>query len=292
MDWFEEAYHPRWRQRIRVERVVHRERSAFQDILVFDSVDFGRVLVLDGVLQTTERDEFVYHEMMAHVPLLAHGRAREVLIVGGGDGGVLEEVLKHPGVERAVMVELDPRVVEVSRSFLPSIGGGAFDDPRSEIRFEDGAAFVAAGERRFDVIIVDSTDPVGPSEELFHEAFYAACKRCLRPGGVLVNQSGNAWGEERTLWRTVHGLRRHFAAVDFYGSAPPTYFSGLFTHGFASDDPATLALDASELTRRGVPAGLRYYAPAVHVAAFAHPPWLEQVVARPDPPPATFTIGS
>ena len=279
MAWFEETYHPRWRQRIEIERVVHQSRSAYQDILVFDSVDFGRVLALDGVLQTTERDEFVYHEMLTHVPLMAHGAAQDVLIIGGGDGGALEEVLKHESVERVVMVELDPEVVEVCRQYLPSISGAAFEDPRTELRFADGVKYVEAAAERFDVIIVDSTDPIGPGEVLFGEAFYAACRRCLRPGGVLVNQTSNAFGEEFILRDAQHRLRRQFAAADFYLAAPPTYFGGLFTFGFATDDTSKLHPTPERLAERALPPGLRYYSPSMHAAAFVHPPWLEQAVA-------------
>lgn len=278
MAWFEETYHPRWRQRIEIERVVHEARTEHQDVLVFDSVDFGRILVLDGVLQTTERDEFVYHEMLTHVPLMAHGAAREVLIIGGGDGGTLEEVLKHQGVERALMVELDPAVVEVCRRYLPGIAGAAFDDARTELRFGDGVRYVEETAERFDVIIVDSTDPVGPGEVLFGEAFYRACRRCLRPGGVLVNQSGNAFGEEFIVRDAQHRLRRQFAAADFYVAAPPTYFGGLFTFGFATDDREKLHPAPERLAGRAPPAGLGYYSPAMHAAAFVHPPWLEAAV--------------
>jgi len=279
MAWFEETYHPRWRQRIAIERVVHQARTEYQDLMVFDSVDFGRVLVLDGVLQTTERDEFVYHEMLAHVPLMAHGAARDVLIIGGGDGGTLEEVLKHPGVERALMVELDPGVVEACRHYLRGIAKGAFEDPRTELLFADGVEYVRETTARFDVIIVDSTDPVGPGEVLFGEAFYAACRRCLRPGGVLVNQSGNAFGEEHHVRAAQHRLRRQFAAADYYLAAPPTYFGGPFTFGLATDDASRLGLGPEPLAARPLPSGLRYYSPAMHAAAFVHPPWLDDAVA-------------
>lgn len=278
MAWFEETYHPRWRQLIEIERVVHQARTGYQDVLVFDSVDFGRVLVLDGVLQTTERDEFVYHEMLAHVPLMAHAAARDVLIVGGGDGGTLEEVLKHQGVERVVLVELDPAVVEVCRQYLPSIAGAAFEDPRTELRFADGVAYVEQTAARFDVVIVDSTDAVGPGEVLFGEAFYRACRRCLRPGGVLANQTGNAFGEEHRVRDAQHRLRRQFAAADYYLAAPPTYFGGPFTFGFATDDGDKLGQAPERLAERALPPDLRYYSPAMHTAAFVHPPWLEAAV--------------
>jgi spermidine synthase len=279
MEWFEETFHPRWRQRIRMEKVLHRERSAFQELLVFESADFGRVLALDGVLQTTERDEYIYHEMICHVPLLAHGAARHVLIIGGGDGGTLEEVLKHRGVERATLVELDPAVIEVSRRWLPEISRGAFDDPRSEIVIGDGVRYVRESDRRFDVVIVDSTDPMGPGEALFGQSFYDDCRRCLRPGGVFVNQTGSTVGEEPALRAAQRRLRATFSVVDFYSAALPTYLGGPFTFSFASDDPARRGTSAAELRARGCPRGLRHYSPEVHVAAFAHPAWLNEIAA-------------
>ena len=279
MKWFEESLHGRWRQRLRIERVLHRGQSGFQDLLVFENGDFGRVLVLDGVVQTTEADEFVYHEMLVHVPLMAHGRAREVLIIGGGDGGTLREVLKHGSVERATMIELDPAVVDVAAEHLPALSAGAFDDPRSEVLFEDGVRFVAATERTFDAIIIDSTDPIGPGEVLFTEDFYRDCRRRLRPGGVLANQSGNLFGEHVHLDATQARLRAVFPAVGLYRAAVPTYFGGDFTFGLASDDRAILELGPDDLAARPLPAGLRQYSPATHLAAFVHPPWLQALLA-------------
>jgi spermidine synthase len=279
MEWFEEACHARWRQRIRMETVLHRQQSALQDLLVFESADFGRVLVLDGMLQTTERDEYIYHEMISHVPLLAHGSARQVLIIGGGDGGTLEEVLKHPAVERATLVELDPAVIEVSRRWLPEISRGAFDHPRSEIVIADGVQYVRETDRRFDVIIVDSTDARGPGEVLFGRSFYDLCHRCLEPGGVFVNQTGSTFGEEPALRPAQRRLRASFVEVDFYTVSLPTYLGGPFTFSFASDDSAKRGRSLAELRARECPPGLRHYAPEVHVAAFAHPPWLSQIAA-------------
>jgi spermidine synthase len=241
---------------------------------VFENPTLGRVLVLDGIVQISERDEFIYHEMMAHVPLVAHGGTREVLIIGGGDGGTLEEVLKHPGVERAVMVELDSRVVEIARTHLPDVSRGAFDDPRSELIFSDGAAFVAETERRFDVILIDSTDPTGPGEVLFSRDFYANCRRSLRPGGILVAQSGNP-SIEQDRYRQCYGrLSKVFADAGFYLSSVPTYMGGPFAFAWASDDTAKRFLTAARLAERWCPPGLRCYSPEVHAAAFVLPPWL------------------
>src|SRR3546814_15690 len=189
-DWFAETLYRGVQTRLKVDEVLYEGKSEHQHLVLFENSDFGRVLILNGVIQTTERDEFVYHEMLAHLPILAHGAAAKVLVIGGGDGGMLEEVLKHRMVERAVLVEIDVAVIDFSKQHLRSICGDAFDNPRTEVVVDDGVNFVAATDERFDVIISDSTDPIGPGEVLYTERYYAACKRCLTPGGVLVTQNG------------------------------------------------------------------------------------------------------
>jgi spermidine synthase len=278
MAWFEETYHRHWRQRIEIERVVHRERTAYQDLIIFESADFGRVLVLDGIVQVTERDEFIYHEMLSHVPLMAHGQVRNVLIIGGGDGGTLREVLKHPDVETVTMVELDPAVVASCKAHMPAVGGGCYDDPRARVLFADGVRFVAETAERFDAIIVDSTDEIGPGEELFGEAFYADCRARLRSGGVLACQAGNPFGELDRLAAKCRRLAAVFADAGIYTAAVPTYAGGLFAFAFASDDPAKRSLGSGQLGARALPPRLRQYTPAVHVAAFVHPPWLAAAI--------------
>ncbi len=275
MDWFEERLWPDWAQRIRVREVLYRSTTAHQDLIVFESPAWGRVLALDGVVQTTTMDEFVYHEMLVHVPLLAHGHAEEVLIVGGGDGGCLREVLRHPGVRRVTQVEIDASVIELCKRFLPSLSDGAFDDPRAEIVIADGAAFARETARTFDVAIVDSTDPLGPGEVLFSEAFYRDLRARLRPGGVMTTQCGNPVMRPDELENALARQRAAgFALVDYYFAAVPTYVGGNMALGFATDDLESRRLDAADLAARGVPAGLRYYTPEMHVASFAHPAWL------------------
>ncbi len=274
MAWFEEIYHPHWRQRLAVERVLLERHTGLQDVLIFENATLGRVLVLDGIVQASERDEFIYHEMMTHVPIVAHGAAQDVLIIGGGDGGALEEALKHPALARVTLVELDPGVVEIARAWLPSIHRGAFDDPRAELIFTDGVAFVAGSDRQFDVIVLDTTDPMGAGETLFTETFYADCRARLRPGGILVGQSGNPVTEPERFRACGERLGRVFADSSFLLSAVPAYLGGPFVFAWGSDDPAKRRLSAAELAARPYPAGLRCYTPAVHAAAFVHPPWL------------------
>lgn len=279
-EWFTETLHPWIAQRLRVDRVLFRDKTEHQDLIIFENERFGRVLTLDGVVQTTEGDEFVYHEMMAHVPIMAHGQARRVLIIGGGDGGMAREVLKHKAVERLVMVEIDRGVVDMSREHLPSLSAGAFDDPRLDLVIADGAKFVAETEQRFDVIIVDSTDPIGPGEVLFTAEFYAGCKRCLTPGGIMVTQNGVPALQGWEVTNSYRRLGQSFADVGFYVAAIPTYQGGFMAMGWASDDAAKRRHDAATIEARFAPLGIatRYYAPAIHQACFALPRFMADLL--------------
>ena len=212
-NWLNETLYPDWGQRFRVLRELARVRSEYQDIQVIETASHGRVLVLDGAIQITEADEFVYQEMLAHVPLLAYGAARRVLIIGAGDGGVLRRVLQHRTVEQAVMVEIDGEVIRLCREHLPGIGGDAWTDRRAQVIVGDGIAHVAdAAPGSYDVIIVDSTDPVGVGEALFTDAFYADCARVLSPAGLVVNQSGVPFMQPDELRETSRRRARAFPA--------------------------------------------------------------------------------
>ena len=283
--WFTELLHEEelgqgWTQQIRVDDVLFEGRSEFQDILIFENGFFGRVLVLDGVIQTTERDEAFYHEMLAHVPILAHGGVSDVLIVGGGEGGALREVLRHP-VRTATMVDIDGMVIEKSREYLPNLSSGAFEDPRTNLLVGDGIRFVAeAGDDAYDVIIVDSTDPIGPGEVLFAEAFYADCRRILRPGGIVVTQNGVVFFQGESVTNTHRRLLPHFADVTFYLTTTPTYGGGYMALGWASDDAGLRDVDEAVLAERLARTGIetRYYSPGVHRAAFALPPYIAALI--------------
>lgn len=285
--WFTELLHEEelgqgWTQQIRVDKVLYEGKSDFQDIFIFESGFFGKVLVLDGVIQTTERDEPFYHEMMAHVPILAHGAVGDVLIVGGGDGGALREVLRHAGVRSATMVDIDGEVIDRSREFLPSLSNGAFEDPRTTLLVGDGIKFAAdAPDRSYDLIIVDSTDPVGPGEVLFTEAFYADCKRILRADGIVVTQNGVVFFQGESVTNTHARLTPLFNDATFYLTATPTYGGGFMALGWASDDASLRDVSEATLAERFAAAGLttRYYTPALHKAAFALPPYVRELIA-------------
>ncbi len=282
--WFEETLYPSWGQRFRVLREIARVRSEFQEIVIFDTDSHGRVMALDGAVQITERDEFVYQEMLAHVPLLAHGDARRVLIIGAGDGGVLRRVLQHRCVELATMVEIDGEVIRLAREHLPAIGGGAWEDARAKIVVGDGIAHVAqAAAASVDVIIVDSTDPAGVGEVLFSDAFYRDCARVLTPDGIIVNQCGVPFMQPDELRDTTARRRRAFKHVGAYVVAVPTYVGGLMTLGWASNGVAIDAPSTSEIARRADQAGVTgttsYWTPEVHAASFRLPPYIARTLA-------------
>lgn len=270
---FVETLHAEYGQLFKVDRVIYREVTEHQDLVIFENAIFGRVLALDGAIQTTERDNHIYHEMLVHVPILAHGEARNVLIVGGGDGGCLREVVRHP-IDKVTMVDLDRTVIELSKEYLPSLSNGAFDDPRLDLVIADGKAFVGETDQRFDIIIVDSTDPVGPGEALYSPEFYAGCQRCLTSGGVMVTQNGVPLVQPDEVRDSHRALTALFSDVSFYLVPVPSYTGGALAVGWATDDDALRRTGLDSIAGRYAAAGLdtRYYSPPIHTASFALPP--------------------
>ncbi len=279
--WINETLYPDWGQRFRVRRELARVSSEFQDIVVFESFSHGRVMVLDGVIQITEADEFVYQEMLVHVPLLAHGAVRNVLIIGAGDGGVLARVLQHRSVEHAVMVEIDGEVIRLSKQFLGSISGAAWSDPRAEVIIGDGIDHVRrAAAASVDAIIVDSTDPVGVGEVLFTEEFYENCARILTPRGVVVNQCGVPSMQAEELRDSARRRRKFFVGATVYVAAVPTYVGGLMALGWAAKDATLAEIPAATIRGRAEAAGIlgttQYWTPEIHAGAFNLPPYISR----------------
>ena len=278
--WIEETFHPHWRVRLEADKILHEVKTDHQHLVIFENATWGTVLMLDGVCQLTTSDEFVYHEMMAHVPLMALKAPRRVLVVGGGDGGVMREVLKHPSVEKATLCEIDRSVVDLSLAHYPQIAGGCFDDPRCDLVIADGLKYVAGTSEKFDAIIVDSSEPIGPSAVLHTPEFFADCRRALRDGGIFVTQNGLPFLFPDHLSGTTRALGGLFARVAPYMCTQPCYFGGPFALNWASDDASHLDVSVKKLTRRRDKRGIetRYWTPAVQVAAFALPRYAEKVV--------------
>ncbi len=271
-----------FRMSYQVDKVLYETHTEHQHLVLFEQPFFGKMLMLDGATQITKRDEFIYQEMMAHVPLFAHGSAREVLIIGGGDCGIAEEVLKHNTVKHVTQVEIDPAVIAFSKEHFPEFTKPVFADRRFESVIGDGMQYVARTAKRFDVIIVDSTDPQGPGKVLFSQKFYRACKRCLHKNGVVVTQSGVPMLQPRELTSSVAEFRRLFADGTCYIAAIPTYIGGHMAMGWASDDSQLRRTSVKTLAARYRKAGnfsTQYWTPEVHAAAFALPRFIAELVA-------------
>lgn len=275
--WWTEQQTADLRLDLRCAAVVERRRSRYQEIAIYDTLQYGRLLALDDMVMTTIGDEFVYHEMLVHPAVTACPRPERVLIVGGGDGGAVRELCRHPGVRQIVLAELDAEVVDVCRRHLPEISG-CLDDPRVEVRIGDAVDFVAgAADGAFDVILIDSPDPIGPAAALFGPEFYADCARVLAPHGVLAAQSESPYVFPKALRQVQSSMRAHFPRVGLYWAAIPTYPSGMWTFSIASHGTA---LQGAE-TLPHLPT--RYWSPEVQRAAFAVPPFVREVLAGDAP---------
>jgi spermidine synthase len=271
---FTEYYHGRTGLVIGKGKTLFSEQSPFQQVEVFESDTWGNVMTIDGIVMLSERDEFVYHEMLVHVPMFAHPDPRHVLIIGGGDGGSAREVLRHDCIERVDMVEIDEAVIRASRLHMPSVGD--FNDPRLVLTIGDGIAFLKRKTAAYDVIIVDGSDPVGPAEGLFNRSFYEDCRRALKPDGIVVAQTDSPWlARFPKTAGALFGIHRElFSCSRAYLSFIPLYPTGMFTMAWASlgVDPVSdesMMRVHERLTR--YPHALRYYNEDVHRAAFTLP---------------------
>ena len=273
--WFAELPFARMSTRLLVDQLIHHERGE-QDVLVFETMAFGRVLALDGVIQVTSGDEHIYHETMAHMPMIVRGRSGRVLIIGGGDGGIAREVLRQPGLAALTMVEIDAVVIETCRTHMSEISAGAFDDPRLELIIADGSRFVAeAAPRSFDVIIVDSTDPEGQGAVLFTEEFYAACHKALNWDGIMISQNGMPLLQSGDVTSAFANLRSAFGdeRVSACAITVPSYTGGKMLLGLSSGagfdmpDRETLLLNTKAL-----PSGAKFLTGESFLGTFALDP--------------------
>jgi len=276
--WIDEAYQGIVRTGFRLKRRLFKGRSPFQTVEVVETAGHGRLLLIDGMTMVSERDEFVYHEMIAHVPLFVHPRPRRVLVIGGGDGGTVREVLRHKSVERCVLVEIDALVVETSRRYLPRVAG-KLSDRRCEVRVEDGVRFAAETRERFDVVIVDSTEPFGPAKELFGPKFYKDVRRILTEDGLVVSQAGSPFYEIGTVRNLARILKPIFPVTDAYLFTNLTYPGGLWAFAFASKGPRPVK-DFKPARVKAAKLPLRWYDADVHAGAFALPVFLKRALGR------------
>ncbi len=276
--WFSERHTQNVKLSIKVDRQLYTCQSDYQRIDVFESREFGRFLALDGYMMLTERDEYIYHEMITHVPMAVHPNVRDVLVIGAGDGGVIRELARYPEIKRIDMVEIDPLVIEVCREYLPQTAC-RFSDPRLSIHIEDGLRFIRTKENEYDLIIVDSTDPFGPGEGLFTREFYGNCYKALREDGIMVNQHESPFYEEdaRACQRAHKRIVESFPISKVYQAHIPTYPSGHWLFGFASKKYHPVHdLDATAWNLRGIKT--RYYNSRLHTGCFALPSYVEELL--------------
>ena len=272
--WVEEEHEGCLRLCYRVRERLFSATSEHQHVEIVDTEGFGRVLLTDSIAQVSERDEFVYHEMIAHVPLFVHPAARQVLVIGGGDGGTVREVLRHHSVARCRLVEIDPVVIEACRAHIPWTAA-TLDDPRCELTIEDGVRFVRETDEKFDVVLVDSGDPLGPAEPLFGAGFYRDIRRVLSDDGIIVSQAGSPFygkADQQSLLRIMAGL---FPRVHLYNYSNLLYPGGLwsFVYGSRGDHCPVADVDASRVRR--LAGSFSYYGRGVHRSAFVHPAFQE-----------------
>ena len=280
-DWYTEEHRGMTRLGLRVEERLHDETTPYQRIEIYRTPFFGNLMTLDGLVMFTERDEFVYHEMLVHVPLCAHPDPKQVLVIGGGDCGCVREALRHPGVERVVQCEIDQRVTELSREYF-EWPAATLQDPRAEFLFADGVRYIEEHADSFDVIIIDSTDPIGPAVGLFTPDFYRATRRALRSGGICTAQTESPHWDPRLVGDIQAAMREAFQYVDLYLGHIPTYPSGTWSWSFASQDRRWDEPFDRERADR-IAADSRYYNAELHRAAFALPNFVREAVEGGDP---------
>lgn len=264
---------------IQKKEKVYAEKSEFEEIEIYDTYSFGKMLVIDGIIQTTERDNFIYHEMLCHTPLFYHPNPKKVLIIGGGDGGALREVLKHP-IEEVCMVEIDNKVIEVCKKYMPSLSDGAFESEKLNLTIDDGKEFIKKHKKYFDVIIMDLSDPAGPAEELITEKFYQDVKEALTENGVISIQSGSFEYQPTEVATIYKRVKNVFGSVKAHKAVVPTYQGGEFSFIMAAKFDLNI-VTKKEINNRfnelNLP-NLKYYTPEIHFASAVLPKYLQDIL--------------
>jgi spermidine synthase len=271
--WFTEKQTKSFGITAKINKTLHTEQTEFQKLDMVETEEFGNMLILDGMVMTTQKDEFVYHEMVAHIPLFTHPNPENVLVVGGGDGGVIREVLKHPSVKKATLVEIDGKVIEYSKKYLPEIAG-ELENPRVDVKVDDGFMHIAQSENVYDVIMVDSTEPVGPAVNLFTKGFYAGISKALKEDGIFVAQTDNPWFTPELITNVQSDVKEIFPIVKLYIANIPTYPSGMwtFTLGSKKHDPLEVAEERFHEIET------KYYTKELHKAAFVLPKFVQDLI--------------
>jgi spermidine synthase len=276
--WYTETYNDNLGLTFKIKGTLHCEQSEFQKVEVIETEAYGKMLLLDGLVMTTEKDEFFYHEMISHIPMLSHANPERVLVVGGGDGGTVREVLKHPSVKEIVLCEIDGAVIEVSKKYLPSIAG-KLDDSRVTINVEDAIEYMKRQSKNFDVILIDSTDPMGPGEGLFTEEFYTNVKNALKDGGVMAAQSESPILNQKELGLVSTLLKKVFPIVKTYIAPVPTYPGSFWSWTFCSETVNPLEIK-NETNAEVIEKQAKFYNRDIHKSVFALPNFVRNIVKQ------------
>ncbi|MFA1643058.1 polyamine aminopropyltransferase [Chryseomicrobium imtechense] len=274
-NWYTEKQTENFGIMMKINKTLHVEQTEWQFLEMAETAEWGNMLFLDGMVMTSQKDEFVYHEMVAHVPLFTHPNPENVLVVGGGDGGVIREVMKHPKVKKATLVDIDGKVIEYSKKYLPEIAG-ELDNPRVEVIVGDGFMHIAKSENEYDVIMVDSTEPMGPAVDLFTKGFYAGIHKALKEDGLFVAQSDNPWFKADLIKQVQSDVKEIFPITKLYTANIPTYPSGLwcFTIGSKKHDPLNVPAEQFH------DIDTKYYTKELHTAAFVLPKFVKDLAGE------------
>ncbi|AAM67767.1 polyamine aminopropyltransferase [Buchnera aphidicola] len=271
-----EKLHRHVGQYFSIDKILYQKKNKYHDIIIFQNSIMGRIMAIDGVVQTTEKDEFIYHEMLTHVPIFYHGLIKNVLIVGGGDGGILREICRHKSIENITMVEIDLNIIDLCKQFFPKHNNNAYKDPRLKIVIDNGLNFVQKTKEKFDLIISDSTDPIGCGKDLFLSDFYFHCKNCLVKNGIFVGQNGVFFLQKNDINQSYKNLKKNFHDVSFYQATIPSYYGGTMMFSWGTDNIDFRQINIKNLEKRIKDKKLtfNYYNSNIHISSFYLPQYI------------------
>ncbi|QCI18198.1 polyamine aminopropyltransferase [Buchnera aphidicola (Aphis nasturtii)] len=259
-----------------IDKMLYQEKNKHHDIKIFNNSVMGKMMTIDDIVQTTEKDEFIYHEMLSHIPIFSHGDIKDVLIIGGGDGGILRELCRHKNINNITMVEIDINIINLCKKYFPKHSNNAYEDPRLKLIIDDGLHFVKKTTNKFDLIISDSTDPIGPGKNLFISEFYLYCKKILKKNGIFVAQNGISFFQKDEIVSTYKNLKKYFYDTSFYQAAIPSYYGGTMMFAWGSDNIKLRLTHIEQLKSRIKKTKLifNYYNPQTHISSFALPQYI------------------
>lgn len=265
-----------------MDELLYQNKTQYQEITIFKNSIVGRVMAIDGVVQTTEKDEFIYHEMLTHIPIFAHGYVKNVLIIGGGDGGILRETCRHKDIKNITMVEIDINVINLCKKYFPNHNKNSYQDPRLKLIIEDGLNFTKKTTEKFDLIISDSTDPIGYGKNLFLSEFYLNCKKCLNEDGIFVSQNGVSFLQKNEFLLTYKKLKKHFYDTRFYQATVPTYYGGIMMFAWSTNNIKMQKIDFKKLKSciKNTKLSFNYYNAKIHISSFCLPQYILNILEK------------